>query len=100
MPYFFTSTENIMLKEHIRRITGKGQVTVPAEVRKKLGVKPGETIIFRILDDRIELDRAPMSLEEAFGSVSPLHPPEDFEVLGRAAWEEHAKRVADEMDEE
>ena len=89
-----------MLKEHIRRITSKGQVTVPAEVRRKLGIKPGETIVFRILDDRIELDRAPMSLEEAFGSVPPLNRPEDFEALGREAWEEHAGKVLDEMDEE
>ena len=89
-----------MLKEHIRRITSKGQVTVPAEVRRKLGVKPGETIVFRIREDRVELDRAPMSLEEAFGSVSPLNRPEDFEALGQAAWEEHAEKVLDEMDEE
>lgn len=36
-----------MLKEHIRRLTVKGQVTVPANVRKKLGVEPGDRIIFR-----------------------------------------------------
>ncbi len=89
-----------MLKEHIRRITSKGQVTVPADVRRKLGVKPGETIVFRIREDRVELDRAPMSLEEAFGSVPPLNRPEDFEAQGQAAWEEHAEKVLDEMDEE
>ncbi len=89
-----------MLKEHIRRITSKGQVTVPADVRKKLGIKPGETIVFRIREDRVELDRAPMSLEEAFGSVPPLNRPEDFEALGRAAWDEHAGKVVGEMDEE
>ncbi len=88
-----------MLKEHMLRLTSKGQVTVPVEVRKKLGIKPGEAIVFRILDDRIELDRAPMSLEEAFGSVQPLHQPEDFEARGREAWEEHAQRVVDEMGE-
>ena len=89
-----------MLKEHIRRITSKGQVTVPADVRKKLGIKPGETIVFRIREDRVELDRAPMSLEEAFGSVPPLNRPEDFEALGQAAWDEHARKVVEEMDEE
>ncbi len=86
-----------MLNEYVRRLTSKGQVTVPAEVRRKLGVKPGETIVFRIREDRVELDRAPMSLEEAFGSVPPLNRPEDFEALGREAWEEHAQRVVDEV---
>lgn len=92
--------ETIMLKEHVRRLTSKSQVTVPADVRRKLGVRPGETIIFRILDDRVELDRAPMSLEDAFGSVAPLNEPEDFEAAAREAWEEHAGRVLSEMRQE
>ena len=89
-----------MLKEYVRRMTSKGQVTVPAEVRRKLGLKPGETIIFRILDDRVEIDRAPMSLDEVFGSVPPLATPEDFEAQGREAWEEHAQKVMQEMGED
>lgn len=86
-----------MLKEHIRRLTAKGQVTVPANVRKKLGLEPGGRIIFRILDDRVEIDRAPMTLEEAFGSVPPLERAENLETLGEQAWQEHAEKVLDEM---
>ena len=86
-----------MLREYTRRMTSKGQVTVPAEVRRKLGLKPGETIIFRIVGDRVELDRSPMTLEEAFGSVPPLATPEDFEAQGREVWEEHAQKTVQEM---
>ena len=89
-----------MLTEHIRRMTSKGQVTVPVDIRKKLGIQPGETIIFRIRDDRVEIDRAPMSLEESFGSVPSMNQPEDFAAMERVAWEEHALRVIDEMNEE
>jgi len=88
-----------MLKEHIRRMTSKGQVTVPAEVRRKLGVQPGEAIIFRIVGDRVEIDRTPMTLEEAFGSVPTLETPEDFEAQGRRAWEEHSEKILSEMKE-
>lgn len=28
------------------RITSKGQVTIPIKVRRELGVKPGDTIVF------------------------------------------------------
>jgi prevent-host-death family protein len=38
-----------------------------------------------------------MSLEEAFGSVTPLSQPEDFEALREAAMEEHAQKVVEEM---
>ena len=38
-----------------------------------------------------------MSLEEAFGSVTPLSQPEDFDALREAALEEHAQEVVEEM---
>jgi hypothetical protein len=38
-----------------------------------------------------------MSLEEAFGSVTPLSQPEDFDALREAAMEEHAQEVVEEM---
>lgn len=31
---------------HITTITQKGQVTVPAPIRKKLGLKPGQRVVF------------------------------------------------------
>jgi len=89
-----------MLKEQTRRMTSKGQVTVPAEVRRKLGVRPGDAIVFRILEDRVEIDRAAMTLDEAFGSVEPLQRPEDFEMLKQTAWEEHSEAVLHEMKDE
>jgi len=86
-----------MLKEYTRRMTSKGQVTVPAEVRRKLGIRPGETIIFRIVKNHVEIDRSPMSLEEAFGSIRPLSMSEDFEAQTHTAWDEHAEKVIQEM---
>lgn len=38
-----------------------------------------------------------MSLEEAFGSVTPLNQPEDFAVLRETAIEDHVQSVADRM---
>lgn len=49
-------------------------------------------------DMRLEESLPPvMSLDEAFGSVTPLNQPEDFEALREAALEEHARRVVEEM---
>lgn len=38
-----------------------------------------------------------MSLEEAFGSVTPINQPEDFAALREAAVEEHVQKVVNEM---
>lgn len=40
------------------RVTAQGQVSVPAEVRKRLGVMPGSTIEWDAEDDRIVVRRA------------------------------------------
>ena len=31
----------------VSKVTAKGQTTIPAEVRAKLGLKPGDTVIYR-----------------------------------------------------
>ncbi len=39
----------------LAKLTSKGQVTVPAEIRKKLGLKPGDKVLFLEQDGRITL---------------------------------------------
>lgn len=39
-------------------ISSKGQITVPAEVRKRLGLKPGDRVEFDLEDNRTTLRRA------------------------------------------
>jgi hypothetical protein len=41
-----------------------------------------------------------MSLEEAFGSVSPINQPENFAALREAAIEEHVQQVVEKMRKE
>ncbi len=39
----------------IATVTAKGQVTLPAEVRRRLGLKPGSKLEFIVIDnDRVE----------------------------------------------
>lgn len=37
------------------RVTSKGQITVPKEVRERLGVEPGDILEFRREGDRLEV---------------------------------------------
>ncbi len=47
------------------KITSKGQITVPLEVRKELGVKPGDKIRFERNSDR-EITVLPVRKESLF----------------------------------
>jgi AbrB family looped-hinge helix DNA binding protein len=37
------------------RVTSKGQITVPKQVRERLGIQPGDEIEFHFDDDRLEV---------------------------------------------
>lgn len=44
----------------LAKITTRGQITIPAEIRKKLGVKDGDKVIFVEENGRIIMENATM----------------------------------------
>jgi len=46
------------------RMTERGQITVPTEVRKKFGLKPGDVLCFLEVDGSIVLKLGPLVLIE------------------------------------
>lgn len=50
-------------------VTTKGQVTIPAELREKLGIKPGDRVGFVAEGDRILIQRQDSAVESLFGIV-------------------------------
>lgn len=39
------------------RVTSKGQVTIPQDVRRRLGIEPGSEVDFEVEDDVVRLVR-------------------------------------------
>ena len=85
------------MKEITTTITQRGQVTIPVEVRKMLGVKPRDKVAFTIEDGEVRLAPASFSLESAYGSVKPSKKPEDFDEVSRTAKEDKAEQTAREL---
>jgi len=63
------------------RVTQKGQVTIPADIRRHLGLKPRDRVRFEIEDDAVRITRATSKILEIYGSVTPRNRPEDFAAL-------------------
>lgn len=81
------------MKEIIATMTSKGQITVPAEVRRRLGLKAGDTLIF-------------VMGEEGEVALRVPHYPDVASVLGAAgrlpesrSWSEIERVIADERAE-
>ena len=91
------ANEDILMKEMLTTVTQRGQVTIPAEVRKLLGVKPKDKVAFTIAEGRVELSRAKFTLETAYQSVPPLKQPLSDQEMSRLAKEEKAQRAIQEL---
>lgn len=67
-------------------ITSKGQVTIPADIRKALGLSAGERVVFTRLDDGTTVMRAKSrSILELKGMLKPVRggrkvPVEDMNI--------------------
>ncbi len=86
-----------VVEEHLMKVTSKGQVTIPADIRNLLGIEPGGEVIFRVADGKVEILPPSMTLDEVYKSVPPINRPEDFEELRRIALDEHSEKVLEEM---
>ena len=53
-------------------ITSKNQITLPKEVRDKLGVRPGDRVAFREdADGRVVVEAETLDVLSLFGSLEP-----------------------------
>jgi AbrB family looped-hinge helix DNA binding protein len=53
-------------------VTSKGQITIPADIRRALGLKTGERVVFTQLDDGTTVFRAKRrSIMEIRGILKP-----------------------------
>lgn len=85
------------MKKVIRgTMTDRGQVTVPTEVRKLLGLGKGP-VNFIIEDGVVVLERPALSWRDVGGSIKPLRTPEDWDARIREAKEEKAAETIRKM---
>ena len=85
------------MRKFTSTVTQRGQVTLPAEVRRALGVKHRDKVAFTIEDGEVRLAPASFSLESVYGSVKPSKKPEDFDELSRTAKDAKAEKTAREL---
>jgi antitoxin PrlF len=55
------------MKMHIAAINSKGQVTIPAELRRSLGLKPGQQVVFSWTEQGIVMQPVQHDVSAAFG---------------------------------
>jgi AbrB family looped-hinge helix DNA binding protein len=78
----------------IARVTSKGQITLPKLIRDMFVIKKGDSLEFRVSEDRIEM--FPLGTSgDLYGSVK-VKGRQNFKRIREAVKKEVAKRVASE----
>ena len=77
----------------VTKIGKRGQITVPKEIQRSLGVHEGDRVAFIQRGDEIVLRPLSRTLKELRGSV-PVSGPQDFDAIRAQVLAEHARKVA------
>jgi antitoxin PrlF len=85
------------MQHYYTTLTERGQVTLPAEIRQRLGVKPKQKVHFEVDGDNIRIVPSEFTLESIRGMVPPLAKPMSLDEIYDTAREEHARHIHDEM---
>jgi antitoxin PrlF len=84
------------MNEQLTVVTRKGQVTIPADIRRALGIEEGDKVAFVLEDDQVKLTRKGSVVEQTAGALKSNIPAlslrEEREAAEQAIAEEALER--------
>jgi antitoxin PrlF len=87
------------MKELRSVVTRKGQVTVPAEIRRELGLKEGDRVVFILDEGDVRLARTDSVVRRTAGALKSDEPPLTAEQLRESAERAMAEEPVQRMEE-
>ncbi|MBI2323121.1 MAG: AbrB/MazE/SpoVT family DNA-binding domain-containing protein [Chloroflexi bacterium] len=82
------------MKEVLSSVSPKGQVTLPVEIRRALGIKPKDKVAFRLERGKVEITTVPSPLQESYQAIPALEPPRSWQEIEALVAEERAQDAA------
>jgi AbrB family looped-hinge helix DNA binding protein len=81
------------MKERLSVVTRKGQITIPADIRRALNIKEGDKVAFTMEEGEVKLSRTGSVVAATAGALKSDLPPLSPEEERRAAEEAIAEDV-------
>ena len=75
------------------RITSRGQITLPKEIRERLGVQPGDSLEFHFANDQLELRPVRRRRLQEFRGLFRVEQALDFTEERARAWAACTQRL-------
>jgi len=87
------------MAKYTSKVTSRGQVTIPSELRRAMGIKPKDSVSLEPVDGGIKISPAGAGIAAGYGAVTPRARPEDFGAIRREVLDEWGdrRRAAEEL---
>lgn len=72
---------------YIGKMSKKGQIVIPKEIRDKFGIKPGDDVIFRIQGNKVIIEKIQKKISEILKNSKPVEESLVFQKKLRDEWE-------------
>ena len=82
------------MSDLLSSVSPKGQVTIPVEIRRLLGVKPKDRVAFRVVEGHVQIHPVGAALDELYQAVRPLPRRRSWKEIEAIAREEAAESAA------
>jgi AbrB family looped-hinge helix DNA binding protein len=84
------------MAEYTSSVSPKGQITLPQEIRERLGIKPRDRVSIQLDGDEVKVRVRRSAVNDIAGSVPALNPPRPWAEAIAIAREEMAQNAASE----
>ena len=80
------------MAKYVARVSSKGQITLPAELRKFLGIRAGDSVTFYVTEQSVEFEKSVPTVESVRGIIpTPPHMVgRDLDEMIEEAMSDHA----------
>ena len=72
---------------NVGKMSKKGQIVIPKEIREKFGIKPGDAVIFKIQGNKVIIEKIQEKMSEILINSKPIEKGLDFQKKLRDEWE-------------
>jgi antitoxin PrlF len=98
MSTYTTHYEATDMNEQLNVVTRKGQVTIPVDIRRALGLKEGDKVAFVLEENQVTLTKKESVVEQTAGAlksdIPALSPREERKAAEEAIAEDVIRRMA------
>lgn len=71
---------------NVGKISKKGQVIIPKEIREKFGIKPGDALIFKIQGNKVIIEKIQEKMSEILKNSKPIENSLNYQRKLREEW--------------